>query len=74
MTYTLKTNKIRNEGDKVFTVYGITAIDEKNRVINSVDDIFVDKVKAERFIELCNKNQLSILHLKDVIDDVISTI
>lgn len=73
MKYTLKTDKIQGEENKLFIVYGVIAADSQKHVISSIADIFCDKIKAERFIDLCNKDQLSVLHLKEVINDVLES-
>lgn len=73
MKYALKTDKIHSEENKLFIVYGIIAADSEKQVISFIADIFCDKIKAERFIDLCNRGQLSILHLNDVINDVLES-
>ncbi len=73
MKYTLKTDKIHSEENKLFLVYGIIAADSEKQVISSIADIFCDKIKAERFINLCNSRQLSVIHLNDVINDMLES-
>lgn len=73
MKYTLKTDKIHSEENKLFIVYGIIAADSEKHIISSIADIFCDKIKAERFIDLCNKDQLSVLHLNDAINDMLES-
>jgi len=53
---------IDEDGNSIKT-YGITC---ENRVIK---DISTDKKKVESLIKLCNENNLSPIHLDDVIDD-----
>lgn len=72
MRYTLRTDMIYDENDKMLTVYGISAVDVEHNILKSVPDIFTDKLKAEQFIDLCNRKKLSIVHLEDVIKDVIA--
>ena len=73
MKYTLRTDKVYSEDNKAFTVYGIAAESSHRGRIKSIADIFFNKTKAENFISLCNKNQLSTVHLKDVVNDVIES-
>ena len=54
---------IINEDGKSIKTYGITC----NDLI--IKDISIDKQKVETLIDLCNKNQVSPIHLEDIIDD-----
>lgn len=49
--------------------YGITLKSDVSQCAVSFSDITVDREEAARLVELCNKLQLSPIHLKDVIDD-----
>ena len=71
--YKLRSDKIVSEEGESFIVYGIDAenVDTKNIEV-SIPDIFFDKKTAEEFINLCNKEELMIVHLWDVIEDVLS--
>jgi len=71
VTYTLKTDIVKDEDNCEFLVYGITAIDSNGNVLDAYEDIFFDKQKAEEFIELCNEEKLELIHLPDVIDDIL---
>ena len=66
MNYIINETKIKNENNKEISTYGITYINKPNMVIS---DISINKKKVENLVELCNKNNLSPLHLMDVIDD-----
>lgn len=53
--------------------YGINAYcKETGKLLLSVPDVFIYKCEAEQFVILCNKNELSPIHLLDVISDTIS--
>ena len=72
MKYALTIEKVYDEENKAVEVYGIAAIDE-GEVLKSVSDVFTDKNVAESFIDICNQGHLSIIHLDDVIADIIET-
>ena len=69
MKYILRTDIVTDEENQKYTVYGITAIDNLGNVLESYEDIFFDKKKAEEFIELCNEEKLELIHLEGVIED-----
>ena len=51
------------QDEKTYQSYGIQYAD---RVI---DDITLDKGALERLVELCNRLELSVCHIDDVIED-----
>lgn len=70
--YKIRSDKIVGEEGEIFTVYGIDAVNiNTNHVEVSIPDIFFEKKQAEEFINLCNKEKLMIVHLWDVIEDVL---
>lgn len=71
VTYTLRTDIVTDEDNHKHIVYGINALDSFGSVLKSVDNIFFSKQKAEEFIELCNEEKLELIHLKDVIEDIL---
>lgn len=55
-----------------YTAYGICAFSEDNKTnMKSFSDVFLEKEKAENLVNLCNANKLDIIHLRDVIEDMI---
>ena len=72
MKYILRTDVVTDEENHKHTVYGITALDSFGNVLKSAQDIFFDKQKAEEFIKLCNEEKLELIHLQDVIDDILT--
>ena len=60
---TLNKATIIDEDGKPIETYGITCGERK------IKDISTDKQKVESLINLCNENNLSPIHLDDVIDD-----
>lgn len=71
VTYTLRKDTVTDEENCKHLVYGITAIDVYGNVLETFEDIFFDKQKAEEFIELCNEEKLELIHLQDVIEDIL---
>ncbi len=71
--YKLRIDNIVSEEGSEFTVYGMDVINlDTGGVEISIPDIFFEKRRAEEFIDLCNKEELMIVHLWDVIEDMIS--
>lgn len=69
--YTLKTDIVTDEENHAHTVYGITVLDNFENILKTIKDIFLNKQKAEEFIELCNKEKVELIHIQDVIDDML---
>ena len=69
--YRLKTDKVYDEEGFLHTVYGIEALNAENLIVASVADVFFDKAKATEFITLCNALKLSLIHLPEVIEDIL---
>ena len=69
--YILRTDTVTDEENNEFTVYGITAIDILGNMLKSYEDIFFSKEKAKKFVKLCNKEKLELIHLQDVVEDVL---
>ena len=55
-----------------YTVYGIDAVNNNGYILESHTDIFFDRLKAEKFISLCNDCELELIHLPDVVEDAIT--
>lgn len=64
--YKLREDTIYDELGKPHTVYGITLDGSL-----SIPDIFTSRPAAEEFIKLCNRLELSPLHIYEVIDDLL---
>ena len=65
-TYKLRADTILTEQGIPVTVYGITLDGSL-----SIPDIFTSRPAAEEFIKLCNRLELSPLHIYEVIDDLL---
>lgn len=70
-TYRMRKDSAYDEDENKYTVYGIEAVDPKGNVALSFSDVFFDRQKAERFVNLCNKNGLELIHLADVVEDAL---
>ena len=70
--YRTRSDVIFDEDGKKHIVYGIEAMTHQNIVITSVSDIFFNERDAQAFVELCNNKKLSLIHLPDVIEDILT--
>ena len=53
-------------------VYSKPEIDGTATVLTSVNDITPDRAKLEELVQICNRAELSLIHLKDVINDFLA--
>lgn len=65
--YKIRTETILDDCGIPHTVYGIEMISQNV----SISDVFTDESAASRFVALCNDLDLSPIHLRDVIDDLL---
>lgn len=56
---------------KEYEAYGVAAFDECGEMVTVVPDITVKKDKALSLARMCEKMELSPLHLRDVAEDYI---
>lgn len=55
-----------------YIAYGIAVcFKSTNIIIISISDVFLEKEKAEKLVELCNKNNLEPIHLREVVEDAV---
>lgn len=64
-------------GDESRTYYGIVAYASAEQngtatIVASVHDITSDKQRLKKLVDDCNRLELSIIHLPDVVEDFIS--
>ena len=55
--------------------YGIACVKRnggKSEVVKSIPDVTTEQEVAQRIVDLCNENDLSVEHLCDVIEDLIN--
>lgn len=57
------------EGTK--EVYGISAYDENGAEIFTMNDITCDGEALKELIDVCNRSGLSIVHIRDIINDFV---
>ncbi len=70
-TYTLRTDQLLDQEGIYHTVYGINLIDPDNlQICQSIPNIFCDLNRAEEFLALINRLELSPVRLWDVIEDL----
>ena len=70
--YYLRKDYVTDDCGESVTVYGIDAADSRGYVIKRIPGVFFDADKAKHFIGLCNSLELSIVHIMDAVEDVIS--
>ena len=39
---------------------------------STIPDIFTDYIEAQKFVDLCNRLEVSPIHIRDVIDDYLN--
>ena len=66
----LLTTVIYNEEGK-HKVYGIKAINSAGETVRTIPDVFCDKRRAEELVAACNKENVSTVHLDDIIEDAL---
>lgn len=71
-TYQTTTDVSLDEDNESVSVYGIEAVDRKGHVLRSIPNIFTNRDLAEKFVSLCNAEALELIHLDDVIEDLLS--
>lgn len=69
--YELTTDVIDGEGDMKYTTYGIMALDQNTRQLAQYRDVSTNQSFVRQIVDKCNKNQVDVLHLKDIILDSI---
>ena len=71
ITYELRTDIVNDEERCSYIVYGIMAKNIRGKTLQSIPDIFFDREKAEEFVNLCNSEKLELVHLMDVIEEIL---
>lgn len=70
--YEISEEESENEEIGSYTSYGITAVEnETNTTVLRIPDVFTDRHTAEKYAVMFNKESLDIIHLRNVIDDII---
>lgn len=71
-----KERKTTPEIPYAYATYGICVMEAKGkhrRIVKHVADVSTDKAAVIRLTALCNRYQLFPVHLKDVIEDMLTT-
>lgn len=56
-----------------YVTFGVRAVDTiSNTEVVSISDVFTDQKTAEYFVELFNTQKLELIHLNDVIEDLLT--
>lgn len=70
--YKVVEENLRNSELGSYIAYGISVyLRATNVILISISDIFLERNKAEKLVELCNKNGLEPIHLREVVEDAI---
>lgn len=71
--YVIRIDTTPNGNNQMCTVYGIEAVDSSSgTVLSSIPDIFTDLREADRVIQLLNEEKLELIHLPDIVNDIIT--
>ena len=66
ITYILRSDILTDEDDNDHIVYGITAKNTNNEVLDSIPDIFFDKNRAKDFVSFCNDKNVALKDLAEL--------
>lgn len=70
--YRIKREKSFNEKIGYYTSYGVEVYAEDGKtLIKYIDDVFLSLEKAEKFVALCNENDVELCHLEQLCEDFI---
>ena len=71
-TYEVIENLYKN-GEKIRIAFGIAAIESVNKtVLESYPDLSINFDLVENLVNTCNRLELSIIHLRDVVEDFLA--
>ncbi len=70
--YKLTDQTIKDEDNNCVTVYGIEAVLFNGEVLAFYDDVFFNQEKAGAFVEMCNAEELSLVHFEDAVEDALA--
>jgi hypothetical protein len=62
---------------KYVVTYGIACVEEDDGIkelISQIPDVSTNLKEVEQLVTLCNEQQLSPIHLQDVVDDLLATV
>lgn len=73
--YTMIVTEEQNELGHAYTGYGIEAwygSGTEQKRLHRVPDLFVSREQCERFVQMCNDEQVAPFHLLEVIDNLLA--
>lgn len=74
ITYKVQEEHLFKPETGSYTSYGILAYeDSSDKVVCRISDIFLDRKLAEKYTQLFNTMNLEIVHLQNVIDDLLQS-
>ena len=68
--YCIIKETLKTEAETEYVTYGI-AVKLEDSIINSVSDISTDEAKVLALAELCNRQNLHPMQLKEVVEDIL---
>ncbi len=72
-TYRLiETTVYDEDNEEYIPTYGIQAVRATGEIIETIEDVFLEKEKVEDLVEACNRGALDVIHLRDVVEDAIA--
>jgi hypothetical protein len=69
--YELTNIAIDGDANLRYTTYGVKALDHDGNVVAAYDDVSTDRQGMEELVGKCNECDLHVLHLEDVLLDLI---
>ena len=69
--YELLEEQFTDPESGVYTAYGVV-VKIDGQIFCSISDVFLDLAFAEQMISMCNKQNLSPVHLDDLIEDILA--
>lgn len=72
--FTIREDKLTLEEEDTKTVYGIDIWQEKQNIrycVKSIPDIFFVRKEAEAFARFYQDNNVSLVHIDDIIEDIL---
>ena len=73
--YKMIVTKEQDEQGRHYSGYGIEAwtdSDTEPQLLQRIPDLFLDRNRGEQFVELCNSEEVELIHLLEVIDNILS--
>ncbi len=71
-TYHIRKDFVTDSENQNRSVYGIDALDDSFVLVKSIPDIFFDAGQAQNIVDLFNKENLSVYHLEDAVNDILA--